>query len=128
MYLPIPSPTSILIKLPTVTLQPISFDKSFSTVWKDQHQDIKVLERHSEQHIIISECEVNSVRDRFIVRIRVLALVASLYWVEGLYRLTLIFMLSLTTYFCSISTTSSKYFLNLPSTILSIAIWDFPEL
>jgi hypothetical protein len=71
MYLPIPSPTSILIKLPTVTLQPISFDKSFSTVWKDQHQDIKVLETFRDD-------DVNSVRDRFIVRIRVLALVASL--------------------------------------------------
>jgi len=32
LYLSIPSPTSILMKLPIVTLEPTSFDKSFSTV------------------------------------------------------------------------------------------------
>jgi len=32
LYLSIPSPTSILMKLPIITLEPTSFDKSFSTV------------------------------------------------------------------------------------------------
>lgn len=46
LYLPIPSPTSILIKLPIVTWQPTFFDKSFSTVWKDWYQNIKLLEKN----------------------------------------------------------------------------------